>query len=66
MQTAEGPHLTELGPAAQGASEPQGPSSQDLLQRCQIIIPSFEEREPTNNHTSLSLAHLEALLLFLG
>lgn len=58
MENAEGPHLTELGPAAQGASEPKGTLQPGftvlMLQRCQIIISRFEEREPTRNHTSLS------------
>lgn len=45
METAEGPHLAELGPAAQGASEPQRPSSQDLL--------SFNAAEVSNNHLQL-------------
>lgn len=45
METAEGPHLAELGPAAQGASEPQGPSSQDSL--------SFNAAQVSNNHPQL-------------
>lgn len=45
METAEGPHLSELGPAAQGANEPQGPPSQDSL--------SFNAAEVSNNDLQL-------------